>query len=84
MNGKYEATDAYLIFTGPGKFRLGRPWHETIEVEAGKTRRRKIPDDGIFQEPEQLPPVATGSSTVKRTTYVGINRQRLETAPEDR
>lgn len=39
-----ESTDTHIILKGPAIYDLGEPFSETIEVDEGKTRKRKWPE----------------------------------------
>lgn len=85
MTGSYETNETHLLLNGPGLFKLGAPWNETIEVEEGKTRQRKLPEDGVFDaeiiegnQGDELAPV-----TRRRATKIGLARRVVITPDED-
>lgn len=84
MTGSYETNETHLLLNGPGLFKLGAPWNETIEVEDGQTRRRKLPTDSgweppVFGEPEPDPQEVK----VKRRMYIGLRKSRIAVKNEE-
>jgi len=77
----HEITETHLILKGPGTFDLGMPWYETVKVEEGKQRRRKLPADGEFMmhqiEPEEPEEDVEEEPVVKitRTTKFGAHKR---------
>lgn len=76
MTGTYETTDTHLLLHGPGVFELSDPWNETVEVEEGKTRQRKLPETGPWEPPTFGQPAAAeiGEVTVRRRLFIGLKK----------
>lgn len=84
MTATYETSETHLLLNGPGLFELGKPWNETVKVDEGQTRRRKLPSDGVweppvFGEPEPVP----AGPKVERKMYIGVQKMRISVKNEE-
>lgn len=75
-----ELTDTHLLFHGPGAFVVTGDISETIEVEEGKTRKRKLPAESgsvfvnleLIEWGDTAPPEPEKQATPTRRPYSRI------------